>query len=84
MLSIETEKRLAKLLLTLADGDKAVELNKQVLVDQHNFDPYSVFKRFDTQGKGRVNEFDLVDFLRYFFLNLESIRFTVLIMKQDS
>lgn len=83
MLSIETEKRLAKVLLTLAEGERAVEINRQVLADQHYFDAYSVFKRFDTQGKGRVNEFDIVDFLRYIYINLEATLFTVPIMKLD-
>ncbi len=64
MLSIETEARVAKLFLTLAEGERSVEITRQVLSEQHLFDPYSVFKRFDTQNKGRIDEFDIVDFLR--------------------
>jgi hypothetical protein len=71
MLSIETESRVAKLFLTLADGEKSVEINRRRLAEQHLFDPYSVFKRLDSQGKSRIDEFDIVDFLRYDDLTLE-------------
>ena len=64
MLSIETEARVAKLFLSLAEGERAVEINRQVLADQLDFEPYSVFKRLDTQGKNSVDEYDLVDFLK--------------------
>ena len=64
MLSIETEARVAKLFLTLADGEKAVEVNRQVLSEQIQFDPYAAFKRLDSQVKSRVDEFDIVEFLR--------------------
>jgi len=64
MLSIETEARVAKLFLSLAEGERSVEINRQVLADQLDFEPYSVFKRLDTQGKNSVDEYDLVDFLK--------------------
>ena len=64
MLSIETESRLSKLLLTLADGEKATEITRQVLSDQREFDPYLAFKRLDREGKNRVDEFNIVDFLK--------------------
>ena len=83
MLSIETESRVAKLFLALADGEKSVEVNRRRLAEQHLFDPYSVFKRLDSQGKGRIDEFDIVDFLRYEPLTLESIRSTANTPKPD-
>lgn len=64
MLSIETEARVAKLFLNLADGEKAVEINRQVLSEQIDFDAYQIFKRLDTQGKNSIDEFDIVDFLK--------------------
>jgi hypothetical protein len=64
MLSIETEARVAKLFLNLADGEKSVEINRQVLAEQLDFDAYQIFKRLDSQGKNNVDEFDLVDFLK--------------------
>jgi hypothetical protein len=64
MLSIETEERVTKLFLNLADGEKSVELNRQVLADQLDFDPYYAFKRLDSQGKNNIDEFDVVNFLK--------------------
>jgi hypothetical protein len=64
MLSIETESRISKLLLTLADGEKATELTRQLLSDKRDFDPYLAFKRLDREGKNRIDEFNIVDFLK--------------------
>jgi hypothetical protein len=64
MLSIETEARVAKLFLNLADGEKSIEINRQVLADQLDFDPYQTFRRLDTENKNYVDEFNIVDFLK--------------------
>lgn len=64
MLSIETEARVAKLFLALADGEKAVELNRQVLGDHIDFHAFNVFKRLDSEGKNYIDEFNIVDFLQ--------------------
>lgn len=64
MLSIETEARVAKLFINLAEGEKSVEINRQVLADQIDFDPYTAFKRIDSRLKNSIDEFDIVDFLK--------------------
>jgi len=64
MLSIETEARLAKLFLNIADGEKGVENSRQVLADQLDFDPYQTFKKLDVELKNYVDEFNIVDFLK--------------------
>jgi hypothetical protein len=64
MLSVETEARVAKFFLSLAEDERFVEIKRQVLADQLDYEPYSVFKRLDTQGKNSVDEYDLVDFLK--------------------
>lgn len=65
MLSIETEARIAKVFLNLADGEKTVEINRQVLADQLDFDPYNAFRRLDAENKNYIDEFNIVDFLKY-------------------
>lgn len=64
MLSAETESRLAKMLLILADGEAAVEVSRQLLGNQLGFDPYNLFRLLDTESKGWVDSVNLVDFLR--------------------
>ena len=44
MLSVETEARVAKLLLSLAEGERSVEISRQVLSDNYDFDPYQIFR----------------------------------------
>ncbi|MFO0515321.1 MAG: hypothetical protein ACK5YA_00550 [bacterium] len=64
MLSAETESRLAKLLLILADGESSVETTRQVLSNQLGFDPYNLFRLLDTEGKGWVDSVNIIEFLR--------------------
>jgi hypothetical protein len=63
-LSYGTENLVAKLLLTIADGEKAVEVIRQVLADQIDFDAYDAFCYFDREGKNYVDEYNFVDFLK--------------------
>ena len=64
MLSLETERRLAKLLMGTAELEKQVEVVRQVLAEQALFEPYAVFQRLDRQSKGYLSPKDLMNFLR--------------------
>jgi Ca2+-binding EF-hand superfamily protein len=64
MLSSETDSRLAKMLLVLADGEASVEVTRTVLANQIGFDAYSLFKLIDSCGKGWIDSVNIVDFLR--------------------
>ena len=65
MLSLETEARVTKLLLSLAEGERAVEISRQVLGKCFlDFDVYQVFKRLDLDGKNAIDAYNLVDFLK--------------------
>ena len=64
MLSIETEARIARVLLTLAEGERIVEVSRQMLCDNYDFDGYKVFRRLDVEGKNRVDATNIVEFLK--------------------
>lgn len=64
MVSIESQARLAKLLLNVSDGEKAVEVTRQVLTEQLDFDCYKAFKRIDRESKNYVDSYNIVDFLK--------------------
>jgi hypothetical protein len=64
MLSVETEARITKLLLNLADGEKAIQTTRQILSNERQFDPYLAFKRFDKENKNSIDEFNIVEFLK--------------------
>ena len=64
MLSIETENRVAKLFVNLADREREVELNRQILAQNLDFDAYQAFTVLDKEGKNGIDAVNIVDFLR--------------------
>jgi hypothetical protein len=64
MISIETEARVAKLLMALAEGEKVVEIGRQQLGEELDFDAYQTFKRIDREAKNYIDEFNIVEFLK--------------------
>jgi len=64
MLSLGTENLITNLCLILADGEKAVEVIRQVLADQLDFDAYNTFCYLDREAKGYIDEYNLHDFLK--------------------
>ena len=51
MISIETEARIAKFLLTLSDGEREIESIRQNLARQYTFDSFNIFRFFDKNLK---------------------------------
>lgn len=64
MLSIETEARVVKLFINLFEGEKAVELCRDNLAIQRDFDAYQIFQRIDRERKNYIDEYNVVDFLK--------------------
>lgn len=64
MLSLGTENLITKLLLVVADGEKAVEIIRQVLAEQIDFDAYNTFCYLDREGKNYIDEYNIHDFLK--------------------
>ena len=64
MLTIETETKVAKLLLNLAEGEKAVEIQREILANYKDFDPYLAFRRIDKENKTYIDAFNIIDFLK--------------------
>ena len=68
MLSLETEAKAAKLFLILSEGEKSIEISRQLLSDQIDFNSYQVFKQFDKDSKTYIDAYDIVDFLKLFLI----------------
>ena len=64
MLSAETETKIAKLILILAEGEKSSQITRQVLSEQTDFDPYLAFKRIDRECKNSIDEYNIVEFMK--------------------
>ena len=64
MLSLGTENLITNLLLIVADGEKAVEVIRQVLADQPDFDAYNTFGYLDRERKSYLDEYNIQEFLK--------------------
>ncbi len=63
MLSIESEAKLSKILLSLSENERLVEISRKVLSDNNDFDPYQIFTFLDSDKKNRINSTDITNFL---------------------
>lgn len=83
-LSIETEKRLADVIASIAEGEKEVELSRISLCESRDFEPYSTFKSLDRLGLGFISYLDLQDFLDRNHISYTSQEVLSLIKQYDS
>jgi Ca2+-binding EF-hand superfamily protein len=85
MNSIETEKRLSKLMMQLAEGERTIEISRQVLSDLYDFNAYQIFKNLDTEGKNRIDINNIIEFLKNkgIYINEEEARLIILFYDQD-
>ena len=85
MTSIETEKRLSKLMMQLAEGERTIEISRQVLSDLYDFNAYQIFKNLDIEGKNRIDINNIIEFLKNkgIYINEEEARLIILFYDQD-
>ena len=55
---------LARLILAIAQEENAVEVTRQVLAEQLQFEPYAAFQLLDSQLHGYITSEDVLQFLR--------------------
>ncbi len=65
MISLDTQKQLANVIMTIAHEEKALEVIRQVLGEQALFTPYTAFLRLDRKKKGFLDKAALKRFLQY-------------------
>ena len=85
MCSIETQKRIAKLFLILAEGERSIEISRQVLSDLKEFDPYQIFKNLDIEKKNKIDAYNIIDYLRDkgIYASEEEAQLIILFYDQD-
>ena len=85
MVSIETEARIAKILLILAEGERNIEISRQVLSDNNDYDAYQIFKYLDFEGKNIIDACNIIEFLRTkgIYVNLIEINLIILFYDHD-
>ncbi|KAL4473897.1 hypothetical protein ABPG74_022761 [Tetrahymena malaccensis] len=65
MLTLETQKRIASLFQNIAENERLVEVVRQVLSEQEEFDPHSLFVKI-SGNKNYIIRKDITDFLDNF------------------
>lgn len=63
MLSSPVRHLLKTLLIEIGKYQKQLEVLKQILCEQYDFEPYSAFQRLDTGRKGFITTTDIREFL---------------------
>ena len=83
MLSVETESKLAKIFLTLAEGEKTIDINRQILVELQDFDPFKIFSYLDTNQKNYLNNSDLLNYCTEKGITTNDLEINLLIFFYD-
>ena len=63
MLSFETRVILQDLLLEIAVHERQIEVLRQILCEQPDFETYATFRRIDRLRRGFITATDLMEFL---------------------
>ncbi len=63
MQSLRTSQLLTDLLLKISEGEREIEILRQILCEQDDFEPYAAFKRIDRSSTGFLGVFDFIHFL---------------------
>ena len=63
-LSKEANSLLADLLITMAKFEQKIELKRQYLATNENFEPYGAFQRLDRNETGFLNSKSFLNFIR--------------------
>jgi len=84
MLSAETETKLSKLLLLLADAESTCDLTRRTLSNHFRFDAYALFKLLDVENKGFIDHVNISDFLRKHNIYASSFEAQQIIFHFDS
>ena len=63
-LSGPVARRLADLLIAIGEYEKTLEVKRQYLAINENFEPYSAFCRIDRKSTGFITPRDILNFIR--------------------
>jgi len=73
MLTIETERRVAKFLMTLSEEETKVQRVKNLLINDYDFNPYECFQYLDMNSKESIDGNDIFNFMKenYKYITLQ-------------
>lgn len=83
MLSLETEEKFAKILLALSEGERSVDISRQVLQDNFDYDPFQIFNFLDNGNKNKIDVYDIIQFLHSKCIFTNELEVNLLILQYD-
>ena len=85
MLSEETESKLINILKIIANGEMSIEINRKLLSDSSEFDPYQIFSNLTQKGKEFITPNDIVDYFnsKKIFISYTEAKLLILFYDQN-
>ena len=85
MCSIETEKRLSKLFMILAEGERTVEISRKVLSELKEFEPFTIFRNLDGERKNKIDSYNITNYLQNkgIYVSEQEAQLIILFYDQD-
>ena len=64
MLSRETQSKISDIFITLAEAERDVEVTRQVLTENKDYNSYQIFCYLDSDKKNKIDETDIINYLK--------------------
>ena len=85
MISRNIESKLSEILITLAEEERNVEITRQVLSENKEYNPYQIFCYLDNNKKNKINEKDIINYLKLknIYSNENEVKLLILFYDKD-
>ena len=83
MLSREIQSKISEIFISLAEAERDVEITRQVLTENKEYNPYQIFCFLDSDKKNYVEELDIINYLQSKNIFLTQIEAKLLILYYD-
>ena len=72
-----------EILFEMSDGERQIEIIRQLLCEQVHFEPYAAFRRLDRTRKNFLDSLDIFNFLAYNDMDIPSNICSLFIKRYD-
>ena len=80
MLTIETERRVAKFFYAISQYEIEVQNQKSILLQNEEFNVYQCFKHLDSQNREKIEILDIIQFLKNNYINCSHVEIKILFL----
>ena len=80
MLTIETERRIAKFFYAISQNEIEVQNQKSILLQNEEFNVYQCFKHLDSQNREKIEILDIIQFLKNNYINCSHVEIKILFL----